>query len=134
MKTEAQFALLISVMVCFIFSISYVLSPVPKGKVDSWAPNILTLPRYSTNPEEVSSAAMRVENPFRPRFFEKASFKGLTKNPKGEFSAIFLSEGNKIVQLAPGQTLDGITLVEASAGRCRLLIGSVSKELAIQRK
>ncbi|MBF0499469.1 MAG: hypothetical protein HQM09_05025 [Candidatus Riflebacteria bacterium] len=134
MNTPARFVLLASICVCLIFTIMYVFEPVPVQKIPEWTPSFIQVPNYPADPAELASAAVKVMDPFRPRFFENARFKGITHSQAGGFSAVFLDGSNRIVQLASGQTLDGITIQDISGNKCRVLIGSASKEIVVQNR
>lgn len=132
MRTPAYMALVGSVVVCVVFMVLYVVEPTPVANTTDWTPIMMEPPSYPVNPAEVASAAAGLTDPFRPRFFETAKFKGMMRNAAGGFSAIFLDNANQMVQLVPGQTLEGITIVEVDSGKCRILIGSLSRELTVQ--
>lgn len=134
MRTSGKYALLVSIAICLYFCVSFFREPPPVANVQNWVPSSLPMPQYPLEAGFLASAATGLPDPFRPRFFENPKFKGMSRNPSGGFSAVFLNAENNMVLLSPGQSLDGITILEADSNRCRITFGSSTKDLEVKRK
>lgn len=132
MKTFGHFSLFCSIVVCIVFTFLYLIEPTPIASTSDWSPVFTQPPAYPADPVALASAALKVTDPFQPRFFATAKFKGITRNSSGGFSAIFLDGSNRIVQLAPRDSLGGITVVDATPSKCRVMVGSVTRELTVK--
>lgn len=132
MKSFGHFSLFCAIVVCGIFTVFLFTEPTPVAGTSTWTPTFTQPPAYPVDPAQVASAALQVPDPFQPKFFATARFKGITRTNAGNFAAIFLDGANRVVQLSVGDSLGGITLVEATPAGCRVLIGSTSRLLPVR--
>lgn len=134
MKHTSHVILFLAALTCFGFTLFFLIEPAPvQDPIDSAFTPYQPL-GYSTTPSLLASLTADLHDPFRPRFYETAQFKGVMRQTDGRMAAIFLDGEQRVVSLAVGQSLDGITITDIGSRTCRLLIGSTSRELSIQGK
>jgi hypothetical protein len=134
MKQTSHVILFLAALACFGFTLFFLIEPAPAQDPMDPAFSPYQPLGYSTTPALLASLVADLRDPFRPRFFETAQFKGVMRQADGRQATVFLDGANRAVTLAVGQSLDGITITDIGSRTCRLIIGSTSRELSIQGK
>jgi hypothetical protein len=132
MKQPAYFTLVFSIFACLGFSVFLILEPAPLPPTMGTSFHFYEPVTYPVHTVKTVTARASLPDPFQPRFFATAQFKGVARNASDTLSAVFLDSSHRVFSLSSGQSIDGVTIIEIGSRTCKVLVGSLCRELSVK--
>lgn len=120
-------------LLLFCFSIYHVKFAVMEPRMSDFADFHVDFVQPVTSPSaEALTKSIRADlSPYKSFFFENMKLYGMRRSRNGLWTALFAGESGSVIALNPGESHDGVTIVSADGGSCRVRYGSVERNFVL---